>query len=64
VADVPAPMVAGSLAVYLSIYVILLAAYVGAIVHMARKAAKGSDGARAAAVRGARGVAPVAIPAE
>jgi cytochrome d ubiquinol oxidase subunit I len=41
VADVPAPMIAGSLAAYLAIYAALLAAYCGVIVHMARKAAQG-----------------------
>ncbi|MFN3613267.1 MAG: cytochrome ubiquinol oxidase subunit I [Rubrimonas sp.] len=40
VADVPTPMVAGTLMVYLAIYAALLAAFCGVIVHMARKAAK------------------------
>lgn len=39
VADVPAPMVMGTLIVYLGLYALLLAAYVGVIVYMARKAA-------------------------
>ncbi|MGA0827771.1 MAG: cytochrome ubiquinol oxidase subunit I [Gemmobacter sp.] len=39
VADVPAPMVMGTLIVYLALYAALLAAYVGVIVYLARKAA-------------------------
>jgi cytochrome bd ubiquinol oxidase subunit I len=41
VADVPAPMVLGTLIVYLAIYAALIALYVGVIFHLARKAAKG-----------------------
>lgn len=41
VADVPAPMVASTLIVYLAIYAALLAAYVGVLFYLARKAAKG-----------------------
>ena len=55
VADVPAPLVAGSLAVYLGIYAVLLAAYVGAVAHMARKAAGSSAPAMPR---------PLAVPAE
>ena len=43
VAEVPAPLVAGTLAGYLAVYVLLLAAYVGVIVYLARKAARGQD---------------------
>jgi cytochrome d ubiquinol oxidase subunit I len=43
VADVPAPMVAGTLVTYLAIYAALLFAYVGVIVYLARKAARGDD---------------------
>ena len=43
VADVPAPMVAGTLAIYLAIYAALLIAYVGVIAYLARKAARGDD---------------------
>jgi cytochrome d ubiquinol oxidase subunit I len=39
VADVPAPMVMGTLIVYLALYAVLLAAYVGVIVYLARRAA-------------------------
>jgi cytochrome d ubiquinol oxidase subunit I len=44
VADVPAPMVAGTLIAYLAIYAALLVAYIGVIVYLARKAARGQDG--------------------
>jgi cytochrome bd-type quinol oxidase subunit 1 len=43
VADVPAPMVMGTLATYLAIYAALLFAYVGVVVYLARKAARGDD---------------------
>ncbi|MGJ8603085.1 MAG: cytochrome ubiquinol oxidase subunit I [Marivita sp.] len=41
VADVPAPLVATTLFVYLSIYVVLLTAYIGVLFYLARKAAMG-----------------------
>ena len=41
VADVPAPMVAGTLAVYLAIYGLLLVAYIGVLFYLARTAGKG-----------------------
>ncbi|MFK7880650.1 cytochrome ubiquinol oxidase subunit I [Roseobacter sp.] len=44
VAEVPAPMVAGTLFVYLAIYAALLLAYISVIVYLARKAARGDDG--------------------
>ena len=44
VADVPAPLVLGTLITYLAIYVALLFAYIGVIAYLARKAAKGDDG--------------------
>jgi cytochrome d ubiquinol oxidase subunit I len=44
VAEVPAPMVMGTLATYLAIYAALLFAYVGVVVYLARKAARGHDG--------------------
>jgi len=44
VADVPAPMVAGTLITYLVIYAALLVAYIGVITFLARKAAMGDDG--------------------
>jgi cytochrome bd ubiquinol oxidase subunit I len=44
VADVPAPMVMGTLVTYLAIYAALLVAYIGVIAYLARKAAKGEDG--------------------
>jgi cytochrome d ubiquinol oxidase subunit I len=43
VADVPAPMVMGTLVTYLAIYAALLFAYISVIVYLARKAAKGDD---------------------
>ena len=47
VADVPAPMVLGTLITYLAVYAALLLAYIGVILYLARKAAKG-DGDDAA----------------
>jgi cytochrome bd ubiquinol oxidase subunit I len=44
VADVPAPLVLGTLITYLAIYAALLFAYVGVIAYLARKAARGEDG--------------------
>jgi cytochrome d ubiquinol oxidase subunit I len=44
VAEVPAPMVLGTLITYLAVYAALLFAYVGVIVYLARKAARGDDG--------------------
>ena len=41
VADVPAPLVATTLGAYLSIYVLLLSAYIGVLFFLARKAAHG-----------------------
>ncbi|MGI1661142.1 cytochrome ubiquinol oxidase subunit I [Palleronia sp. KMU-117] len=41
VADVPAPMVLGTLVTYLVVYAALLAAYVGVLFYLARKAARG-----------------------
>ncbi|MCG7492506.1 cytochrome ubiquinol oxidase subunit I [Thalassobius sp. Cn5-15] len=38
VADVPAPMVASTLAIYLSLYVLLLIAYISVLFYLARKA--------------------------
>lgn len=43
VADVPAPMVAGTLIGYLVVYGLLLFAYVSVVVYLARKAARGQD---------------------
>ena len=43
VADVPAPMVATTLGAYLTIYVLLLGAYIGVLFYLARKAAHGGD---------------------
>ena len=41
VADVPAPMVMGTLVMYLAVYAALIVAYVGVIFYLARKYAKG-----------------------
>jgi cytochrome bd ubiquinol oxidase subunit I len=41
VADVPAPMVLGTLVMYLAVYAALIVAYVGVIFYLARKYAKG-----------------------
>ena len=43
VADVPAPMVLGTLLAYLAVYASLLIAYVGVIAYLAGKAARGVD---------------------
>ncbi len=43
VADVPAPMVAGTLFGYLTAYALLMLAYMSVITYLARKAAKGGD---------------------
>ncbi|NNU79660.1 cytochrome ubiquinol oxidase subunit I [Halovulum dunhuangense] len=42
-ADHPAPILGLSLALYLAIYGVLIVAYLGAIVHLARKASAGAD---------------------
>ena len=57
VAEVPAPMVLGTLITYLAIYAALLVAYVSAVVYLATKAARGGGAADAG-----RGAAP--LPAE
>lgn len=44
VADVPAPLVAGTLIGYLVVYGLLLFAYITVIIYLARKAARGNDG--------------------
>ena len=41
VADVPAPMVMGTLVTYLAVYVALTVAYIGVLTYLARKAARG-----------------------
>jgi len=61
VADVPAPMVMGTLIVYLGLYALLLAAYVGVIVYMARKAAGAPPRAAGPATTGPT---PTLAPAE
>jgi cytochrome d ubiquinol oxidase subunit I len=61
VADVPAPMVMGTLIVYLGLYALLLAAYVGVIVYMARKAAGAPPRAAGPATAGPT---PTLAPAE
>jgi len=44
VADVPAPMVAGTLITYLAVYAALLVAYISVVIYLARKAARGDVG--------------------
>ena len=41
ISAVPAPVIAGSLTLYLAIYGLLLAAYIGVLLHLSRKAARG-----------------------
>ena len=53
VSDVAAPVIAGSLTLYLAVYVVLIAAYFGAIVHLARKSGGDEEG---------RDRSPVALP--
>ncbi|MEM6482311.1 MAG: cytochrome ubiquinol oxidase subunit I [Pseudomonadota bacterium] len=60
VADVPAPMVLSTLVVYLAVYAALLMAYIGVIIYLARKAAKGDPGASNAP----KGALPAMTPAE
>ncbi len=43
VADVPAPMVLGTLLTYLAVYAALIIAYIGVLFYLARKAAGGGD---------------------
>lgn len=64
VADVPAPMVVGTLVAYLAIYAALLIAYIGVIAYLARKAARGGDARADSMIHS--GKAPVAAlnPAE
>ncbi|WP_322893945.1 MULTISPECIES: cytochrome ubiquinol oxidase subunit I [unclassified Yoonia] len=62
VADVPAPMVLGTLIAYLVVYALLLGAYVYVIFYLARKMAQGKDiGTNVAPSTAA---APKAVPAE
>lgn len=63
VADVPAPMVGSTLAMYLTAYALLIAAYIGVLFYLARRGAKGET-PRPQQER--TGQAPVAIltPAE
>ncbi len=58
VADVPAPMVLGTLITYLAIYAGLLVAYVGVIVYLSSKAARGGGSTPARAPQA------IATPAE
>ena len=43
IADVPGEMVAGTLVLYLAVYVLLTAAYIAVLFHLARRAAEPSD---------------------
>ena len=63
VADLPTPMVASTLAMYLAAYVVLIAAYIGVLFYLARRGAKGET-PRPQQTR--TGEAPVAVltPAE
>jgi cytochrome d ubiquinol oxidase subunit I len=62
VADVPAPMVAGTLAMYLVVYLVLTAAYVGVLFHLARRAARGTPSDRP--VRAPAGPVLALVPLE
>jgi cytochrome d ubiquinol oxidase subunit I len=58
--DVPAPMIGLSLAMYLAVYAVLLAAFIQTIFHMAGKAARATGGVPPAA----GGTQPGYLPAE
>lgn len=61
IADVPAPMVLSTLLMYLAVYALLIAAYVGVLFYLARRAAQG----RPVALEPRSGAAEVAVvPAE
>ncbi|WP_112322366.1 cytochrome ubiquinol oxidase subunit I [Oceanibium sediminis] len=58
-ADHPAPILGLSLSLYLAIYGVLLAAYIGALLHLARKATQGQDKDLDKGITG-----PMPVPAE
>ncbi|MEM9049244.1 MAG: cytochrome ubiquinol oxidase subunit I [Pseudomonadota bacterium] len=58
VADVPAPMVLGTLIAYLAVYLALTLLYVGVIFHLARKAARGEATQEPRAKTGPAGLMP------
>ena len=62
VADVPAPMVLSTLIAYLTVYGILLVAYIGCIFYLARRASLGKN--TPFAVPGSGAAVPIATPAE
>jgi len=64
VADVPAPMVAGTLAGYLVVYGLLLFAYISVVVYLARKAARGDDGRANDMVHSGKAQVQILNPAE
>jgi cytochrome d ubiquinol oxidase subunit I len=51
--DVAGPVIAGSLTLYLAVYAVLIAAYIGTVLHLARKTGGDGDG---------RDRSPVALP--
>ena len=59
VADVPAPMVLGTLLAYLAVYLALILAYVGVLFYLARKSADGKP----VAIRPTSSAARVALTA-
>src|SRR6056297_435598 len=62
VGDVSAPMVLGSLITYLVVYAVLLLAYIGVLLHLARRAARGDTPVREEPRRPSE--AQAAMPAE
>jgi cytochrome d ubiquinol oxidase subunit I len=62
VGDVAAPMVLGSLITYLVVYAVLLLAYIGVLLHLARRAARGDTPVREEPRRPSE--AQAAMPAE
>lgn len=64
VADVPAPMVGGTLIGYLAAYVLLLFAYMGVVTYLARQAARGDDRTPHSTTSSGAGQAPTLTPAE
>ncbi|MEO0912681.1 MAG: cytochrome ubiquinol oxidase subunit I [Pseudomonadota bacterium] len=59
VAEHPAPILGLSLGLYLTVYAVLLAAYIGAILHLAKKASKGENRPLPETAAG-----PMPVPAE
>ncbi|MEJ6393650.1 cytochrome ubiquinol oxidase subunit I [Gymnodinialimonas sp. 2305UL16-5] len=64
VAEVPAPMVAGTLAGYLIAYALLLFAYISVIIYLSRKAARGDDAPANDMIHSGKAQVDIMTPAE